>query len=97
MCGNVEEYNDQLPEFKLCLDVEEWETVKFNSSYSILRPEIIHVPKTDEIHVCLVNTDSGTPFISALEVRPVDDSMYNKTQFGSLALFGSENYEIVIR
>ena len=51
MCGNVEEYNDQLPEFKLCLGVEEWETVKFNSSYSILRPEIIHVPKTDEISV----------------------------------------------
>ena len=92
MCGNVEEYNDDLPEFKLYLGVEEWETLKFNSSYTILRPEIIHVPKTDEISVCLVNTNSGTPFISALEIRPVDDSIYNKTQSGSLSLFNRFNF-----
>ena len=87
MCGNVQEYNDQLPEFELYLGVEEWDTVKFNSSYSIFRPEIIHVPKTDEIYVCLVNTGSGTPFISALELRPIDNSIYNKDQSGSLAFF----------
>ncbi|RVW52017.1 putative leucine-rich repeat receptor-like protein kinase [Vitis vinifera] len=79
MCGNVQEYNNQLPEFKLYLGVEEWDSVTFNSSYNIVRREIIYVPKTDEIYVCLVNTDSGTPFISALELRPIDDSIYNKT------------------
>lgn len=92
MCGGAEEYKDELPEFKLYLGVEEWETVKFNSSYNIFRTEIIHVPKTDEISVCLVDTDSGTPFISALELRPVDDVMYNKTQSGSLVLFNRFNF-----
>ncbi|RVX17216.1 putative leucine-rich repeat receptor-like protein kinase [Vitis vinifera] len=92
MCGNVQEYNNQLPEFKLYLGVEEWDSVTFNSSYNIVRREIIYVPKTDEIYVCLVNTDSGTPFISALELRPIDDSIYNKTQSGSLVLFNRYNF-----
>ena len=87
MCGSDEEYKNQLPEFELYLGVEEWLTIKFISSYDIVSREIIHVPETDEIYVCLVNTDSGTPFISALELRPIDDSIYNKTQSGSLALF----------
>ena len=64
----------------------------FNSSYNIVRREIIYVPKTDEIYVCLVNTESGTPFISALELRPIDDSIYNKTQSGSLVLFNRYNF-----
>lgn len=87
MCGNAEEYKDDLPEFKLYLGVEEWATVRFNASFDIYRTDIIHVPETDEISVCLVNTNSGTPFISALELRPVNNSLYNKTQSGSLLLF----------
>ena len=87
-----QEYNDQLPEFKLYLGVEEWDTVKFNSSYHIFRTEIIYVTRTDEIYMCLVNTDSGTPFISALELRPIDNSIYNKTQSGSLVLFNRFNF-----
>ena len=91
MFGNVTEYNDQFPELKLYLGVEEWETLKFNSSYSFFRPEI-HVPKTVEIYVCLVNNGSGTPFISALELRPIYNSIYNKDQSGSLRLFNRFNF-----
>ncbi|XP_044479467.1 putative leucine-rich repeat receptor-like serine/threonine-protein kinase At2g19230 [Mangifera indica] len=36
-------------------------------------------------YVCLVNTGSGTPFISALELRPVTNSTY-QTESGSLLL-----------
>lgn len=96
MCGN-DQYT-VLPQFKLFLGVEEWDTVQFKSTYDIVRKEVIYVPGMDEIYVCLVDTGSGTPFISALDLRPIDDAMYNKTQSGSLALvnrlnFGSQNNE----
>ena len=88
MYGNYDSKN-QPPVFKLYLGVDEWETVNFNISNSnqIVRKEIIYVPKTDYIDVCLVNNGSGTPFISALELRQLDNSIYNKTEPGSLLLF----------
>ncbi|KAJ9692168.1 hypothetical protein PVL29_011307 [Vitis rotundifolia] len=85
MYGNYDSKN-QLPEFKLYLGVNEWDTVKFNHSYDIVRKEIIHVPRTRHIDVCLVNTGSGSPFISALELRQLNNSIY-ATQSGSLILF----------
>ncbi|KAJ9692162.1 hypothetical protein PVL29_011302 [Vitis rotundifolia] len=98
MYGNYDS-KDQPPEFKLHLGVEEWGTVKFTHSDKIVRREIIHVPKTDDIYVCLANTGSGTPFISALELRPLDNSTYT-TESGSLKLFtrvdvGSKTSETV--
>lgn len=85
MYGNYDS-KDQPPEFKLHLGVEEWDTVNITHSDKIVRREIIHVPKTDDIYVCLANTGSGTPFISALELRPLDNSTYT-TESGSLELF----------
>ncbi|CBI36010.3 unnamed protein product, partial [Vitis vinifera] len=85
MYGNYDSKN-QLPEFKLYLGVNEWDAVKFNHSYDIVRKEIIHVPRTGHIDVCLVNTGSGSPFISALELRQLNNSIYS-TQSGSLILF----------
>ena len=38
--------------------------------------DVIHVPLTDYIVVCLVNTGGGVPFISALELRHLDNSIY---------------------
>ncbi|KAL5757695.1 hypothetical protein ACOSP7_020306 [Xanthoceras sorbifolium] len=52
---------------------------------SVLNFEIIHVSALDYIHICLVNTNLGTPFISALELRPLRNSIYI-TQSGSLML-----------
>ncbi|RVX17214.1 putative leucine-rich repeat receptor-like protein kinase [Vitis vinifera] len=84
---------DQPPEFKLYLGVEEWDSVKLNKSHDqMIWKEIIHVPKTDDIYVCLVNTGSGIPFISALELRALGNSIYNKTQSGSLVLFNRINF-----
>ncbi|EEF46322.1 kinase, putative [Ricinus communis] len=48
--------------------------------------EIIHVPMLNYIYVCLVKTESTTPFISALELRPLRNTTC-VTQSGSLALF----------
>ncbi|RVX16910.1 putative leucine-rich repeat receptor-like serine/threonine-protein kinase [Vitis vinifera] len=85
MYGNYDSKN-QVPVFKLYLGVDKWDTIKFKNSNKIVRKEIIHIPKTDYIDVCLVNNGSGTPFISALELRPLDNSSYNKTELGSLLL-----------
>jgi hypothetical protein len=55
--------------------------------------EVILVVPDDFVQVCLVNTGSGTPFISALELRPVKSSLYphaNATQ--GLDLFGRRNF-----
>ncbi|KAJ9692195.1 hypothetical protein PVL29_011324 [Vitis rotundifolia] len=101
MYGNYDSKN-QLPVFKLYLGVDEWDTINFNNSSQTVRKEIIHVPKTDYIDVCLVNNGSGTPFISALELRPLGNSSYNKTESGSLLLFnrwdmGSEQEKLQLR
>ncbi|KAG2722808.1 hypothetical protein I3760_02G143700, partial [Carya illinoinensis] len=74
-----------LPEFDLYLGTNMWDTVKVEkASYSIMK-ELIHVPSRNCIHVCLVNTGLGTPFISAIEFRPLKNNLY-ETKSGSLAL-----------
>ncbi|KAE9467885.1 hypothetical protein C3L33_00206, partial [Rhododendron williamsianum] len=87
MYGNYDS-KDQPPEFALYLDGDQWHTVRFNDASDVVRAEIIHnVPATSAyIHVCLVNTGRGTPFISALELRQLNNSIY-QTHSGSLKLF----------
>ncbi|KAF5453074.1 hypothetical protein F2P56_028013 [Juglans regia] len=75
-----------LPEFDLYLGTNMWDTVKVrNASFSINK-EVIHVPTRNYIHVCLVNTGLGTPFISTIVFRPLQNNSY-VTKSGSLALF----------
>ncbi|XP_034696049.1 putative leucine-rich repeat receptor-like serine/threonine-protein kinase At2g19230 isoform X2 [Vitis riparia] len=84
--GNYDSKN-QLPIFKLYLGVDEWTIVNIGNVTSTYRKEIIHIPITDYIDVCLVNVDSGTPFISVLELRRLNDSIYSPTEPGSLILY----------
>ena len=64
--GNYDGEN-QKPIFDLHLGVNEWTTVNLTNSgaYGVYYYEIIHVPLTDYIDVCLINTGRGVPFISA--------------------------------
>ncbi|KAL6140785.1 hypothetical protein ACLB2K_059078 [Fragaria x ananassa] len=74
-----------LPTFLLYLGTNLWDSVKVqNESYAINK-ELIHVAPRNYIHVCLVNDGSGVPFISAIELRPLNVTSY-PTQIGSLAL-----------
>ncbi|XP_059458942.1 LRR receptor-like serine/threonine-protein kinase IOS1 isoform X3 [Corylus avellana] len=82
--GNYDEKGN-LPEFDLYLGANMWDTVKVvNSSFNVTK-ELIHVPSLNYTHVCLVNTSHGTPFISAIELRPLKNTSY-MTESGSLAL-----------
>ncbi|KAJ4717974.1 protein kinase family protein [Melia azedarach] len=74
------------PNFDLLLEADIWDSVELEDESTIVTKEIIHIPQKNPIYVCLVNTGSGTPFISALELRPVKNSTY-PTQSGSLLLF----------
>ncbi|KAG6733562.1 hypothetical protein I3842_01G230600 [Carya illinoinensis] len=71
--GNYDGKN-QGPEFDLYLGVNKWIT-------------IIHLLSTDYIDVCLVNTGQGVPFISALELRRLDNSIYLITASGALQYY----------
>ncbi|XP_058006433.1 LRR receptor-like serine/threonine-protein kinase IOS1 isoform X3 [Hevea brasiliensis] len=62
-----------------------WSTVQLEDAIRSFSTEIIHVTARSYVFVCLVNTDSGTPFISALELRPLHNKTYN-TETGSLVL-----------
>ncbi|KAE7999159.1 hypothetical protein FH972_003626 [Carpinus fangiana] len=78
--GNYDRKNIT-PIFDLYLGPNRWDTV--NSS-GIVNFAIIHVPSTDYIDVCLVKTGDGVPFISALELRRLDNSIYH-IEDGALA------------
>nr|GMC47579.1 putative leucine-rich repeat receptor-like protein kinase At2g19210 [Ipomoea batatas]GME10203.1 putative leucine-rich repeat receptor-like protein kinase At2g19210 [Ipomoea batatas] len=75
----------QLPQFDLHLGVEYWDAVVFDpkEDTKVVDKEIIHSPSSELIHVCLVNTGLGTPFISVLELRPLENFMYPPVSGGS--------------
>ncbi|KAL5575491.1 hypothetical protein UlMin_017190 [Ulmus minor] len=85
MYGDYDGKN-QLPEFDLYVGVNLWKNVVVDNSSSIITMEMIHVIETDYVHVCLVNTGSGTPFISVLEVRLLNNNAY-VSEYGSLDLY----------
>ena len=59
---------------------------------AVYRKEIIHIPITDTIDVCLVNVGQGTPFISVLELRPLNDSLYSPSEPGSLLRYNQWDF-----
>ncbi|GFY97115.1 leucine-rich repeat protein kinase family protein [Actinidia rufa] len=80
--GNYDGQNS-FPKFDLYIGVNLWEKIGIwnNASY---KTEIMYVPSTDYIHVCLLNTGAGTPFISALELKQLNGTVY-KSQSGCMA------------
>ena len=82
--GNYDN-KSSLPGFFIHLGANFWDTISFLRDVPEEK-EIIHVPLQDYVRVCLVNNGTGTPFISALELRPLTSNTY-VTHSGSLALF----------
>ncbi|KAL5757681.1 hypothetical protein ACOSP7_020292 [Xanthoceras sorbifolium] len=80
--GNYDE-QDKLPRFDLHIGPNKWESVTLESASLDVKREIIHVLSLSYFYFCLVNTGSGTPFISSLEIRLLKSTIYN-TQSGSL-------------
>ncbi|GMN37086.1 hypothetical protein TIFTF001_006524 [Ficus carica] len=91
MYGNYDN-NNHAPVFDLYLGVDLWDTINFDFTDSQVDKEIIHVPSSDHIYVCLVNTGYGVPFISALELRPLGDQIYKSASGTALQLFGRYDF-----
>lgn len=75
-----------LPIFDLYFGDSLWDTVNITSDALISNYEIIHTPSANKVQICLINIGTGTPFISALEFRPLPDITY-QIESGSLALY----------
>ena len=73
--GNYDNKNE-VPKFDVYVGVNYWTTVKPTNLSPTYRPSMFYVPTSDIIYVRLINTGSGIPFISALELRPLDKSLY---------------------
>jgi len=86
--GNYDDLNKP-PQFDLYLGVNLWDTVKFPNASRMTFSEIIYTPSLDYIQPCLVNTDKGTPFISAIELRPLNNETYVTSS--ALSLFSRSN------
>ncbi|KAL5576861.1 hypothetical protein UlMin_018560 [Ulmus minor] len=82
--GNYDEQN-MPPAFDLYLGTDFWDSVNSTNKTVSVKKEIIHVPPKNYVHVCLVKTNHGIPFISALELRPLDNASYQS--LGSLAYY----------
>uniref|UniRef100_A0A0E0C9A7 non-specific serine/threonine protein kinase n=1 Tax=Oryza meridionalis TaxID=40149 RepID=A0A0E0C9A7_9ORYZ len=64
--------------FGLHIGVNFWTTVnltKWDPSNTVWK-EVITVAPDKSVSVCLINMGSGTPFISTLDLRPLQDTMY---------------------
>ncbi|KAH9665594.1 protein kinase domain-containing protein [Citrus sinensis] len=85
MYGNCDARN-VTPQFDLHLQANFWVSVKLENADNIISEEIIHVPSSNYLQACLVNTGLGTPFISALEIRSLNNTI-DKTKSCSLHLF----------
>lgn len=88
--GNYDGLNS-VPSFDLFLGVEKWDTIVLSDAATPLVKEILHIPTSNYTSVCLVSTDLGTPFISAIEVRPLKNTTYVTTS-GSLNLWRRWNF-----
>ncbi|KAJ9179281.1 hypothetical protein P3X46_011090 [Hevea brasiliensis] len=84
MYGNYDNLN-QLPVFDLHIGPNKWVTVQILNASTPLVQEIIYDAPLKYTSVCLVNKNSGTPFISTLELRPLKNTTY-VAQSGALAL-----------
>lgn len=71
---------ENFPTFDLYLEDGWWSTIDDTSLYV----EMVHLPLSDQLQVCLINLDNGTPFISALEFRPLQPYSYQTDTYQSL-------------
>ncbi|KAJ4890979.1 Leucine-rich repeat transmembrane protein kinase protein [Raphanus sativus] len=86
MYGNYDGLGKAPPTFDLYLGVNLWDSIVLGNSTTIVTKEIIHTPSLDYFHVCLVDKNSGTPFLSVLEVRFLKNDTY-ETPYEALMLY----------
>ncbi|KAL0824134.1 hypothetical protein Bca101_047811 [Brassica carinata] len=81
--GNYDGF-DVKPKFDLYIGPNLWAKIDFQRlGTNSTNEEILHMPTSDSLQICLVKTGETTPFISALEIRALGNDSYI-TKSGSL-------------
>ncbi|KAF8743883.1 hypothetical protein HU200_013526 [Digitaria exilis] len=79
-------------QFDLYLGGDPWETASVGGAAAAYIYEAVFVAWAGWTPVCLVNTGHGTPFVSALELRPLGDELYPPVAPGlSMAMYTRVN------
>lgn len=78
--------SDAYPVFDISIGASYWSTVLIsnNESGTIINKEAVYLASSDTVSVCLYNAKTGRPFISTIELRQFNDSLYRteyETQF----------------
>ncbi|KAL0843541.1 hypothetical protein Bca101_016786 [Brassica carinata] len=77
---------DIKPKFDLYIGPNPWTTIDLQKEENGTRRELLHIPTSNSLQVCLVKTGETSPMISTLEIRPMGNDTYI-TKSGSLNLF----------
>ncbi|KAL0555514.1 hypothetical protein IC582_009462 [Cucumis melo] len=77
--GNFDN-NNVYPKFDISLGATHWATIVISDANTIEVRELIFLASTPTVSVCLSNATTGQPFISTLELRQFNGSVYY-TQF----------------
>ena len=64
------------PVFDLYLGTNYWHEVNYSDAGAFNWMDIILVAPTDYLQVCLVNKGMGNPFVSGLDLRPLNTTLY---------------------
>ncbi|XP_047084903.1 probable LRR receptor-like serine/threonine-protein kinase At1g05700, partial [Lolium rigidum] len=75
--GDYDKLNS-LPTFDIYFGVNYWTTVTIVNSSRAYLFEIIAVAPAEFVQICLVNIESGTPFISGLDLRSLRSDLYQE-------------------
>ncbi|XP_019092973.1 PREDICTED: receptor-like protein kinase At5g59670 isoform X3 [Camelina sativa] len=73
------------PVFDLYLGPNLWDTIDLETLVDGTATEILHIPTSNSLQICLVKSGTTTPVITALELRPMGKDSYI-TKSGSLFL-----------
>ncbi|KAG2311933.1 hypothetical protein Bca4012_026448 [Brassica carinata] len=73
--GNFDGLNVS-PEFDMYIGPNKWTNIDLQKEPSGSCKEIIHIPRSNSLQICLVKTGATTPMISTLELRPLANDTY---------------------
>lgn len=68
--------DDAFPEFDLYLGATRWSPIVVYDGARLVTREAVVLAQSSSISVCLSNATTGRPFISTLELRPLNGSLY---------------------
>ncbi|XP_065034970.1 probable LRR receptor-like serine/threonine-protein kinase At1g05700 [Musa acuminata AAA Group] len=80
--------------FDLYVGVNLWQTINITEVFTLYEAEIITAAPSDSLSICLANIGSGTPFISLLELRHIDNHLAYQHANQSVALLFYSRYNL---